>query len=261
MLGRLIASAARNPLGLLGAMTVAAAWGAISVNALWLQSGPHPAPFIGRDLLNGGSPTMTALPPVKPSKRVTEIAPGGIDDADRRRAAEYETAMTRDLQTELAARNFYAGPLDGAFGPQTEAAIRAYERAAGLIESGVPSEALLAHIRLSTAIALPVPPPSPLRETVAGTDPVAALLSQTPPADGAAGVAVGGVASGDPRLKAVQSILADLGYAPGSIDGQLGPSTRRAIEDFEIDRGLPMTGDLSPRLMQELTAVSGVPLD
>ena len=30
------------------------------------------------------------------------------------------------------------------------------------------------------------------------------------------------------------------------------------IEDFEVDRGMPMTGQISPKLLQELTAVSGV---
>jgi peptidoglycan hydrolase-like protein with peptidoglycan-binding domain len=282
MIGRLIGIIVRNPLGVLAAGVVLSSWGAISVNALWMQDGPHPAPFLGREAL-AGIPVVKPQP--KPERRVTEIAPGNMADAEQRRAAERQAAMTRDLQIELARRNFYTGPVDGQFGPQTEAAIRSYESAAGLARTGQPTDALLAHIRLSTLNAPPVPPPSPMRDETPGgettgsltgenADPVAALLSGSgsavplPPAQPstdagslpAPPVPVGPAAAPDPTIEAVQTILADLGYAPGSIDGQLGPSTKRAIEDFEVDRGLPMTGTISKRLLEELSAVSGVPL-
>lgn len=289
MIGRLIGLVFRNPMGVLAATAVAVAWGAISVNALLLQVGPHPAPFLGRDAL-AGMPTVQPAP--KPARRVSEGAPAEIVDAEQRRIAEREAVMTRDLQIELARRNFYNGPVDGRFGPQTEAAIRAYEVAAGLVETGQPNDVLLAHVRLSTLSAPPVPAPSPLRSATAQTDatgsiqpagdPLAALLAAPKPVP-VQTVAIQPAPSAtvaqqpvptqpvpqatasdtdmppDPTIEAVQTILADLGYAPGSIDGQIGPSTKRAIEDFEVDRGLPMTGAVSQRLLEELSAVSGVP--
>lgn len=296
MLGRFIGVVIRNPLGVLAALAVAGSWGAISVNAMWLQTGPHPAPFLGRDALAG---IPAALPPAKPGRQVTKIDPASAEEADRARLVARQMALTRDLQIELARRNFYSGAVDGQYGPYTEAAIRDYEGAAGLAETGMPSEELLAHVRMSSLSAPPQPLPSPLRAAPSGEatgsvppvatakgDPLGALISKAeepaaprpvatttvapaplppdPPAQrsGAAPTPAPAPAApaADPRVEAVQAILADLGYAPGSIDGRLSSSTRRAIEDFEVDRGLPMTGAISPRLLEELTAVSGVPL-
>ena len=38
--------------------------------------------------------------------------------------------------------------------------------------------------------------------------------------------------------------LTRLGYSPGPIDGDFGPRTSRAIRDYQIDNGLPVTGRL-----------------
>ncbi|WP_436639956.1 peptidoglycan-binding domain-containing protein [Microbaculum sp. FT89] len=280
MLGRLIGVVIRNPLGVLAAAAVVGSWGAISVNAMWLQTGPHPAPFLGRDALVG---IPAKLPPTRPDRQVTKIDPASAEDADRARLVARQMALTRDLQIELARRNFYTGGIDGQYGPRTEAAIRDYERMASLADTGQPSEALLAHVRMSTLQAPPQPVPSPVRpvpgnEAATGPatpvhdgDPVAALIEQADEAEHSATAAPEQSAAAplpaaspasdtDARVEAVQAILADLGYAPGSIDGRLSSSTKRAIEDFEVDRGMPMTGQISPRLLQELTAVSGVPL-
>jgi peptidoglycan hydrolase-like protein with peptidoglycan-binding domain len=37
-------------------------------------------------------------------------------------------------------------------------------------------------------------------------------------------------------VKAVQQILADLGYAPGPVDGAMGAATTHAITAFQHDR-------------------------
>jgi len=54
-----------------------------------------------------------------------------------------------------------------------------------------------------------------------------------------------------------QRALAKLGYALRQ-DGVLGGTTRQAIEKFERDSGLPVKGELTPRLMRQLSARSGV---
>lgn len=48
------------------------------------------------------------------------------------------------------------------------------------------------------------------------------------------------------RHRSVQSELARLGYDPGSIDGLWGEQSAQALMIFQTDRGLPVTGELSP---------------
>ena len=43
--------------------------------------------------------------------------------------------------------------------------------------------------------------------------------------------------------------------------GVYDPETRSAIEKFERDRRLPVTGQLSDRLVRELAAMTGRPLE
>ncbi|WP_300515377.1 lytic murein transglycosylase [Aliiroseovarius sp.] len=53
----------------------------------------------------------------------------------------------KELQRQLTARGHDAGAVDGVIGKGTEAAIRSYQRAAGLPADGVPSLAFLQHLR------------------------------------------------------------------------------------------------------------------
>jgi peptidoglycan hydrolase-like protein with peptidoglycan-binding domain len=51
---------------------------------------------------------------------------------------------------------------------------------------------------------------------------------------------------------AVQRALADLGYAPGPVDGIAGPSTTSAIRRYQAAAGLPVNGEISPALLEDL---------
>lgn len=62
-------------------------------------------------------------------------------------------------------------------------------------------------------------------------------------------------------IAAGQRALVALGYGPLASDGLLGPGTKAAIERFERDRKLPVTGEFGPRTLRELSARSGLPLD
>ena len=42
-----------------------------------------------------------------------------------------------------------------------------------------------------------------------------------------------------------------LGYGPLKSDGVFGHGTRQAIEHFERDRRLPVTGELDPRTVRD----------
>lgn len=55
-------------------------------------------------------------------------------------------SYTRAIQDELTEMGYDPGPVDGALGSQTRAAIKAYERDHGLPERGKVSKSLLAHM-------------------------------------------------------------------------------------------------------------------
>jgi localization factor PodJL len=53
---------------------------------------------------------------------------------------------------------------------------------------------------------------------------------------------------------AVQTLLRDQGYDPGAIDGQMGQRTRTAIQAFERDNDLPVTGLPGRTVLERLLA-------
>jgi peptidoglycan hydrolase-like protein with peptidoglycan-binding domain len=63
------------------------------------------------------------------------------------------------------------------------------------------------------------------------------------------------------RVTAVQRALADFGYGQIKLTGVFDPDTRAAIEKFERDHRLPVTGQISDRFVRELAAMTGRPLE
>lgn len=64
-----------------------------------------------------------------------------------------------------------------------------------------------------------------------------------------------------PRVLAAQRALIKLGYGPTKADGVAGAETRQAIERFEKDARLPVTGELSARVVRELSATAGLAIE
>jgi len=56
----------------------------------------------------------------------------------------------------------------------------------------------------------------------------------------------------DQVIANVQGALQDLGYYLDEIDGVLGPTTRAALERYQQDNGLPVTGLIGPETLQSL---------
>ena len=54
--------------------------------------------------------------------------------------------------------------------------------------------------------------------------------------------------SPDPIVGAIQTLLAELGYAPGPADGVMGQRTRAAVREFQQDKGLEVTGEATDEL-------------
>ena len=63
------------------------------------------------------------------------------------------------------------------------------------------------------------------------------------------------------RVAAVQRALTQYGYGQLKPTGAVGSDTQAAITKFERDRKLPVTGQMSDRLVKELTAMIGHPID
>jgi putative peptidoglycan binding protein len=67
--------------------------------------------------------------------------------------------------------------------------------------------------------------------------------------------------AGARRVAAVQRALTQYGYGQLKPTGAVGADTQTAIAKFERDRKLPVTGQMSDRLVKELTAMIGHPID
>ena len=67
--------------------------------------------------------------------------------------------------------------------------------------------------------------------------------------------------TGSRRVAAVQRALTEYGYGQLKATGTIGADTQAAIQKFERERKLPVTGQVSDRLVRELTAVIGHPVD
>ena len=63
------------------------------------------------------------------------------------------------------------------------------------------------------------------------------------------------------RVIALQRVLAEFGYGQIKPTGIIDPETQAAIEKFERERKLPVTGQASDRVVRELAAVTGRTVD
>jgi len=67
--------------------------------------------------------------------------------------------------------------------------------------------------------------------------------------------------TGSRRVAAVQRALTEYGYGQLKATGTIGADTQAAIQKFERERKIPVTGQMSDRLVRELAAVIGRPID
>ena len=67
--------------------------------------------------------------------------------------------------------------------------------------------------------------------------------------------------SGSRRVAAVQRALTEYGYGQLRATGTIGADTQAAIQRFEKDRKIPVTGQMSDRVVHELVAMIGHPID
>lgn len=63
------------------------------------------------------------------------------------------------------------------------------------------------------------------------------------------------------RIAQVQRALTEYGYGQLKPTGTVGSDTQAAIQKFERDRKIPVTGQISDRLVRELSAMTGRPIE
>jgi peptidoglycan hydrolase-like protein with peptidoglycan-binding domain len=217
--------------------------GTIIYNALYLQdqhghaliSASQPPKVIARPPLSAALSNAAAAP-VEQAKLppVSTDLPSPPPAADKGAPA----LLIKAVQRELATRGYDVGPADGKLNDKTRAAISAYEVSEGLPVTGQASDDLLRHILLGDSV-----------KPAAATTGSVANAGDSSPAKAKT--------DGSNSVKAVQQVLADLGYAPGPADGALGSSTKHAIMAFQRDRKIRETGRITPELLRELKRVTG----
>ena len=192
-----------------GALAFAAV-SAIIANALFLQTGHHPAPMFGSVVVMPPAALASASPLPRPRPAVADATP--FDS----RAAEPRVAESRVVEARPA---------------EKPAEPRAADPLGNLVKAtSMPSAAPSNVLR----------PPAPV-----------------PVASRAETIASAGVR----RVAAVQRALTEYGYGQLKPTGTVGSDTQAAIQKFERERKIPVTGQMSDRLVRELSAAIGRPVE
>jgi peptidoglycan hydrolase-like protein with peptidoglycan-binding domain len=129
-------------------------------------------------------------------------------------AGAFTNAQIPALQVALQARGFYRGPIDGIAGPQTAAAIRAFQHSVGLEVDGL-----------------------------AGPRTRRALGRLGRPLFGRRDLQLGAIGW---DVSTLQFLLSWQGFAPPHLNGNFGPGTDRALRRFQRHFGLAADGIAGP---------------
>lgn len=188
-----------SPKDMVAGLIAFAAVSAIVANALFLQSGPHPAPMFGSVVhMQPANLASVSLPRPRPAE-------ADAATSEPRLAEPKANEKTGELRAPDAKGNDKGDPLGN------------------LVKATVTPPA--------TNVLRPPAPIPPVQIT------------------------------GSHRVAAVQRALSENGYGQLKATGTIGADTQAAIQRFERDRKLPVTGQMSDRLMRELSVVIGHPID
>jgi peptidoglycan hydrolase-like protein with peptidoglycan-binding domain len=130
----------------------------------------------------------------------------------------------REVQHKLNRLGYGAGPLDGLFGPLTDAAVRRFQADGGIAVDGAVGPVTLRKVR------------SRIRQK----ERLLARGSGFRSSDGSE------------RVRDVQRRLNRLGHGAGAVDGLFGPATDAAVRRFQTRRALAADGVVGPRTLAAL---------
>lgn len=204
----------------------------VAVNATYMQPGKHPAPLF-QTRAPGGQ--LAAL-----MHREVRTVSAGADL--RYPPLVADRALISEVQSMLAVKGFYHGLVDGVDGPETRAAIADYERGINVSPTGEPSVKLLARMRMDQLVReelVPLPARAPANnpnpETPAATPGIRAT-----------------------QILSVQQAMNSFGYGPVTADGVFGDETSAAIQRFEMNQGISVTGRISDDLIVRLMTIGAL---
>ena len=132
-----------------------------------------------------------------------------LSDDQQTLAIDAIRAYTKALQQALADLDYYDGKVDGIYGPETVAAVKALQEANGLPQTGTVDKATEAALRAELV--------------AAGGDAALQQLATT---------------------AAAQQTLKLAGYWDGPVDGIWTDEFTEALKDFQSDLGVPVTGKI-----------------
>jgi hypothetical protein len=209
----------------------------------------------------------------------------------RRRPGASAVAIEASEQRNLAMRILLHSPKDLIAGALAFAAVSAIVANATFMQAGHhPSPMFGTTVSAPVAAANPLPRPRPAEATLRPADvklaevrpaevkpaaPVSVIPKTTAAPAATANVTrppapiqvssrsdpVGDLIVASRRVAAVQRALTDFGYGQLKPTGTVGSETQAAIQKFERDRKLPITGQMSDRLVRELSAATGRAID
>ena len=196
---------------------------AVVTNAVFLQAGPHPAPMFGATIVNftATQPTPGLLPRPRPTEADTASSEASEPKTGEAKSVEPKNA---DAMANLVRTTTTPSPSPQ---PAVTAAI----------------------VEHSVRPATPSPSPQPSTTAALSSSNAMRPPASIPPLTGAR------------RVAAVQRALTEYGYAQLKPTGTIGADTQAAIQRFERDRKLPVTGQISDRVVRELAAMIGHPVE
>jgi hypothetical protein len=213
------------------------------------------------------------------------------EDMPRRRRGASAAAIEASERRNLAMRMLLHSPKDLIAGALAFAAVSAIIANATFMQAGHhPSPMFGATAGAPMPVASPLPRPRPPEATlkpadiklaevrpveVRPADPVSSVAKSSGTAAASTNVArppapipvssrsdpVGDLIIASRRVAAIQRALTEYGYGQLKPTGTIGSDTQAAIQKFERDRKMPITGQLSDRLVRELSTVTGRPID
>ncbi|MCA1381803.1 MULTISPECIES: peptidoglycan-binding domain-containing protein [unclassified Bradyrhizobium] len=201
-----------SPKDTLAGLVAVAAIAAIVANALFLQTGRHPAPMFGT-VINLPAPSSVPLSNPMPRPR-----PVGADTSP----------------LEPRATEFRVEPKPVEPKPAERAAEKPPEKPVEATASTRSNDPMTNLVKATTST-----PPAALR-------PPAPIPAQSPAAR---------------RIAGVQRALSEYGYGNLKITGTMSGETQAAIQKFEREHKMQVTGQVSDRLLRELAAAIGRPVE
>lgn len=204
----------------------------VAVNATYMQPGKHPAPLF-QTRAPGGQ--LAAL-----MHREVRTVSAGADL--RYPPLVADRALISEVQSMLAVKGFYHGLVDGVDGPETRAAIADYERGINVSPTGEPSVKLLARMRMDQLVReelVPLPARAPANNPNPETPAVTSAITAT-------------------QILSVQQAMNSFGYGPVTADGVFGDETSAAIQRFEMNQGISVTGKISDDLIVRLMTIGAL---